>query len=86
MAALKDAAARRTHVLHMTGLIAGFGIAVGMLGASVWLGINNQGWLAALMAGPSIIAIIKILVLRKSGHDDVKEVGKAQGRAQPPLP
>ncbi|MFI6637383.1 hypothetical protein ACIBI7_51610 [Nonomuraea fuscirosea] len=83
LATLKDAADRRTHVLHMTGLIAGFGIALAMLGAAVWLGINNQPWLAALMAGPSIIAIIKILVLRRSGPDDIKDVGKAQSKVQP---
>ncbi|GAA2284933.1 hypothetical protein GCM10010149_33220 [Nonomuraea roseoviolacea subsp. roseoviolacea] len=77
----REIAARRTHMLHMTGIVAGFAIAVGMLVAAVLLGMNNQPWLAVLLSGPSILALIKVFVLRSSGSADMEAMKAAQKAA-----
>jgi hypothetical protein len=77
----REVAARHAHLLHMAGMVAGFIIAVGMLAAAVVLGVNGQPWLACLLAGPSILALIKVFVLRSSSAGDMTEVSKSQKAA-----
>lgn len=55
----------RVHRLYMGGLIAGFGVVAGMLSAAVIVGINGQAWLAAMLAGPSVLSLAGLFVLRK---------------------
>ncbi|MFI7610671.1 hypothetical protein ACIBP6_05455 [Nonomuraea terrae] len=77
----REVAARRTHAINMAGIVAGVAIAAGMLVAAVFLGINNQPWLAALLSGPSILALIKVFVLRKSGNGDMAATATANKTA-----
>lgn len=76
---------RQTYMLHMTGLYVGVALALAMLAAAVALGINGQPWLATLMTGPSLIALIKIVILRQSNDDDMRAV-RQQVSAQVPAP
>ncbi|ROO88399.1 hypothetical protein EDD29_6068 [Actinocorallia herbida] len=81
---------QRTHRLYMAGLITGFLIAVGMLTGAVIVGINDQPWLAAMLAGPSVLALATLFVLRRSDPAQVGSVGRAHGAAlaasqQPPV-
>jgi hypothetical protein len=55
----------RTQTLYIAGLAAGFVIVVGMLGSAVIVGINGQPWLAAMLAGPSVISLAGLFVLRR---------------------
>ncbi|MGP8301973.1 hypothetical protein ACTPOK_29450 [Streptomyces inhibens] len=86
----QEAAAKRAHVLYLTGLIAGFVIAVAMLSGAVVVGINNQPWLAAMLSGPSVLALATIFVLRRSEQGQAHAVAAAQRSAlnaaqQPPV-
>ncbi|GLW07891.1 hypothetical protein Misp01_30210 [Microtetraspora sp. NBRC 13810] len=72
---------RRAHVQHMTGLVAGLLIAIGTLAGAVMLGIHAQPWLALLLSGPSVFALVKIFVLRRTTSNDLKELRRAQASA-----
>jgi hypothetical protein len=81
--------AKRTHALYMCGLGAGFLVCVGMLVGAVVVGINNQPWLAAMLSGPSVVALVTLFVLRKSDASLNSSVEQNQRRAlnasqQPP--
>ncbi|KOU30192.1 hypothetical protein ADK53_28655 [Streptomyces sp. WM6373] len=83
--------AKRSHTLYMVGLIAGFVISAGMLTAAVIVGINNQPWLAAMLAGPSVISIASLFVLRKNDKTLNAATEQSHRRAlnasqQPPQP
>lgn len=69
---------RRAHVRYLCGLWAGFTIAVGMLGAAVFMGLHQQPWLAALLSGPSLLALAKLFVIRKSDAADARSVLRSQ--------
>jgi len=72
---------RRKHALYMSGLWAGFLIAIGMLAAAVFVAtVNQQTWLATLLVGPSLLALAKLFVIRKSDSDDASRVLSAQKR------
>ncbi|WP_410665275.1 hypothetical protein [Amycolatopsis sp. lyj-84] len=60
---------RQRHFRHLCGLWAGFALVVGML-----VGVNGQACLAALLAGPSLIALAKIFVLRRSDPTDARQL------------
>ncbi|GAA4199775.1 hypothetical protein [Microbispora amethystogenes] len=74
----QEAKDRRMHQLYLSGLIAGFVISVSMLGAAVVLGMNNQPWLAAMMAGPSLLTLVTMFVLRRSDTTSMKAAAKAK--------
>ncbi|AZM56298.1 hypothetical protein DMA15_29965 [Streptomyces sp. WAC 01529] len=73
--------------------IIGATIAVAMLGAGVY--VAQDAWrLATLLCGPSLLALGKIFVLRRSDPDDRKADGRAtrsstaaaeQAQQQPPV-
>ncbi|GAB2898032.1 hypothetical protein GCM10027074_76530 [Streptomyces deserti] len=76
----------------MTGLYLGAVISVAMLGAGIYVA-QDVWWLATLLCGPSLIAMGKIFVLRRSDADDITAVSRgarastsAAAQAQPPVP
>jgi hypothetical protein len=82
----------RAHKRHMAGLTVGAVVAVAMLGAGVYVA-KDAWWLATLLCGPSLLALAKIFVLRRSDPNDMLFVSKAAraatnaaAQAQPPQP
>ncbi|GLX19673.1 hypothetical protein [Streptomyces lavendulae] len=80
----------RNHAFRMTGVIVGAVISTAMLGAGVYVA-KDVWWLSTLLCGPSLIALVKIFVLRRSDPDDVRLLGRAArgasnaaAQAQPP--
>jgi len=83
---------QRKHSRHMAGLLVGAVVAVAMLGAGVYVA-QDAWWLATLLCGPSLLALAKIFVLRRSDPDDMKFVSNtarsstnSAPQAQPPVP
>jgi hypothetical protein len=83
---------RRAHKRQMTEVIVGAVLALSMLGAGVYVAADAW-WLATLLCGPSLLALAKVFVLRRSDPDDMKYVSRAArsstnaaGQAQPPQP
>lgn len=81
----------RQHRFRMTSLIVGAVMCIAMLGAGVYVA-KDVWWLAMLLCGPSLIAILKIIVLRRSDSSDMSAVAtaakgamNAASQAQPPL-
>ncbi|QLE75254.1 hypothetical protein FGW37_29920 [Streptomyces rectiverticillatus] len=88
--AARDAEKRRNHVFRMSGLITGAVLALALLGAGVAVA-PTQPWLAAGLCGPSLLAVLKIVVLRRSDAADVKATERtarqaAASAAPPPGP
>ncbi|MGW9424017.1 hypothetical protein ACWGSU_22005 [Streptomyces koyangensis] len=78
--------------LMFVRLIVGAVLALAMLGAGIFV-VRDAWWLAALLCGPSLIALGKLFVLGRSDSDDMRYVaGGARGatdaaaQAQPPVP
>ncbi|MFJ9832847.1 hypothetical protein ACIRU2_15880 [Streptomyces sp. NPDC101169] len=67
---------RRRHQFKMASLIVGAVLAAAMLGGGVYVAKDNW-WLATLLCGPSLIALAKIVFLRRSDPDDMKLVAAA---------
>ncbi|WP_344363516.1 hypothetical protein [Streptomyces gobitricini] len=91
-AAETEARAQRevaAHKRYMAGLVAGTLVAIGMLGAGVYVA-KDSWWLSVLLCGPSLLALVKIFVLRRSDPADMEAVSVATRRgmnaAQPPGP
>jgi len=61
-------------------------IAIGMLTGAVVVGVNGQLWLAALLTGPSLIALAKIFVLRRSDATDMKQLQAQRDAVTAPPP
>ncbi|MFE6223047.1 hypothetical protein [Streptomyces sp. NPDC057854] len=83
---------RREHTRYMAGLIAGSTVAIAMLGAGVFVA-KDQWWLSILLCGPSLLALVKVFVLRRSDEYDMRAISPAMrtamgaaGQAQPPQP
>ena len=70
--------ARMAHVRYMCGLWAGFAVAVGSLTSAAFVGVNGQPWLAALFAGPSVLALAKLFVIRRADAEDARQITRAQ--------
>ncbi|MET9141996.1 hypothetical protein [Streptomyces parvulus] len=71
---------KRKHVQHLVNLIVGGVVAVGMLAGGV-LVAPHYWWLSTLMCGPSLLALVKIFVLRRSDASDVAAVADATRRS-----
>ncbi|WP_078504277.1 hypothetical protein [Streptomyces viridochromogenes] len=78
--AIRDAERRRNHVYRMSGLIAGVVLSLALLGAGVVVA-PDQPWLAAGLCGPSLLALAKIFVLRRSETHDMKASERAARQA-----
>lgn len=70
---LQERRDQRAHKRHLTGVIVGAAIAVAMLGAGVFVAADAW-WLAALLCGPSLLALAKVFVLNRSDAEDMKAV------------
>ncbi|MEV8289667.1 hypothetical protein [Streptomyces niveus] len=85
----RDAERRRNHVYRMSGLVAGGVLSLALLGAGVVVA-PDQPWLAAGLCGPSLLALVKVFVLRRSDSSDMKAVERAAresaNAAAPPPP
>lgn len=73
----------RAHLRHIAGLIVGGVVAVALLGAGVYV-VKDAWWLSLLLCGPSLLALAKVFVLRRSDADGMKAV--TQGLAPRPMP
>ncbi|MEU8560556.1 hypothetical protein AB0C45_03610 [Streptomyces cyaneofuscatus] len=85
----REATAKRAHHLYLTGLVTGFMISVAMLTGAVLVGVNDQPWLAAMLSGPSVIALATLFVLRRNEGGGIQAVAASQRAAlsaaqQPP--
>ncbi|WP_411092301.1 hypothetical protein [Streptomyces sp. 049-1] len=69
---LRERAARGQRNELVTGAV----IALAMLGGAVYMAPVN-GWLSALLCGPSLLALVKVFVLRRSDPDDMRAVSLA---------
>ncbi|GAA2616794.1 hypothetical protein GCM10010304_82980 [Streptomyces roseoviolaceus] len=83
---------QRAHRRQLTEVIVGAVLALAMLGAGVYVAADSP-WLATLLCGPSLLALAKVFVLRRSEPDDMKYVSRASrsstnaaGNTQPPQP
>ncbi|MDQ0601941.1 hypothetical protein QF037_006286 [Streptomyces canus] len=81
----------RQHRFRMASLIVGGLMSIAMLGAGVYVA-RDVWWLAMVLCGPSLIAILKIVVLRRSEASDMTAVAaaargatNAAAQAQPPI-
>ncbi|WP_030331028.1 hypothetical protein [Streptomyces sp. NRRL B-1381] len=81
---------QRAHRRHLAGMVVGGVISVAMLGAGVFVAADAW-WLAALLCGPSLLALAKVFVLSRSDPEDMKAVSvggrgatNAAAQAQPP--
>ncbi|MCS0639393.1 hypothetical protein NX801_27910 [Streptomyces sp. LP05-1] len=81
---------RRSHSLYLGGLICGFTLAAAMLTGAVVVGINGLPWLAAMLAGPSVLSLAALFVLRRTDAVSARETARAHraalAAAQPPQP
>ncbi|MEU0726208.1 hypothetical protein [Streptomyces sp. NPDC006140] len=83
---------QRAHRRHVTELVVGAVVALAMLGSGVYVAPESW-WLSTLLCGPSLLALVKIFVLRRSDPGDMAAVAgatrtstNAAGQAQPPQP
>ncbi|MFF8931495.1 hypothetical protein ACF1AO_29990 [Streptomyces longwoodensis] len=67
---------KRAHLRYITELIVGALVALAMLTAGV-LVASHAWWLSTLLCGPSLLALVKIFVLRRSDAADMAAVGAA---------
>ncbi|WP_431042641.1 hypothetical protein ACQUSR_12445 [Streptomyces sp. P1-3] len=87
-----EAREQRQHTFRLASLYAGVIVSVAMLGAGVYVA-KDVWWLATLLCGPSLIALVRIFVLRRSDADDMRAITgsarnstNAAAQAQPPNP
>lgn len=85
--------AKRSHTLYVMGLVAGFLISGGTLGGAIYVGMHDQAWLASLLAGPTLLALATLFVLRKNDKTLNTAAAQSNRRAlnaaqqqQPPAP
>ncbi|WP_316759963.1 hypothetical protein [Streptomyces herbicida] len=72
--------------IQVYSLWAGFFLSLVMLGAAVFVGVNNQPWLALGFSGPSLLALTKIFVLRRSDSYDMRAMVSSQRAASSLIP
>lgn len=81
---------QRAHVERMArlqqrkflfGLGAGFILAIGMLTGGVLVGLSGQSWLAALLIGPSLLALVKVFVMNRADNQDARAAARIAGAA-----
>lgn len=73
----RETAARRSHVLFVIGLVAGFLLSAGMLVGAVIVGVEGHVGLASMLSGPSVIALASLFVLRRSDGAQTRAVARA---------
>ncbi|WP_141746794.1 hypothetical protein [Streptomyces agglomeratus] len=90
--AADDVIAKRHHTYQMTNLIVAAMLSLAMLGGGIYVAPTNI-WLALGLCGPSLLALMKVFVLRRSDASDMRNLGRFLGNAgnagpppQPPSP
>lgn len=88
--AFEERAEQRAHQRHIAGLAVGAVVAIAMLGAGVYVA-PHAWWLATLLCGPSMLALAKVFVLRRSDPGDMNSVAQGartstNAASQPPAP
>lgn len=76
----------REFKFQIYSLCAGLIISLVMLGAAIYVATNDQPWLALAFSGPSLLALAKIFVLRRSDADDMRAVTRGQQTAASLVP
>ncbi|WP_411576710.1 hypothetical protein [Streptomyces mutabilis] len=71
---------KRRHTQYLVNLIVGGVVALAMLAGGV-LVAPQHWWLSTLMCGPSLLALVKIFVLRRSDASDMTAVADATRRS-----
>jgi hypothetical protein len=67
---------QRAHRRHVLELVVGAVVALAMLGGGVYVAPESW-WLSCLLCGPSLLALVKIFVLRRSDPGDMAAVAGA---------
>ncbi|MCX5604909.1 hypothetical protein OOK29_42975 [Streptomyces phaeochromogenes] len=65
--------------LDVMGLIAAFGVSAASVGSAIYFGAIHDYWMAGIMLGPSVFAIMKLFITRKAGKTDLKAAGSTLG-------
>ncbi|WP_309317407.1 hypothetical protein [Streptomyces salinarius] len=85
-AAKHDAAvatAKLRHRRHVIDVSAGLTVCIALLVVAV-LAIDVASWLSAVLCGPSLLALAKVFVLRRSDPDDMRILGRTSSPPPPP--
>lgn len=69
--------ARQRYILDLVGLISGFIVSLASVGSAFFFGLSNNYVMAGVMLSPSVFAITKILILRRSDKRDMRAAGVA---------
>jgi hypothetical protein len=72
--------------IQLYSLWAGLTISLVMLGASVYVAVNDQPWLALAFSGPSLLALTKLFVLRRTDPHDMSSMVRSQRSAAALVP
>lgn len=64
-AALEQTRERHKFIMHMTGVISGFAIALCSLISAIVAGFHHEQWLAGLLVGPSVLSLATLFVTRE---------------------
>ncbi|MFD8194689.1 hypothetical protein [Streptomyces wuyuanensis] len=85
----REAIEKRHHTYRMATLIAGMVASLSMLAGGIYVAPVNV-WLAAGMCGPSMLALVKIFVLKRSDDIDMRASARtaqeaANASTQPPV-
>ncbi|MFE1206191.1 hypothetical protein ACFW5V_31380 [Streptomyces sp. NPDC058762] len=75
---------KNKHRMDLLGLVAGFVVSLVSLGAAAVFGFRGDYWMAGIMLSPSVFAVTKLFVLRKSNGDDMRRVSSALGAVTQP--
>ncbi|MFF0123774.1 hypothetical protein ACFYP7_31335 [Micromonospora arida] len=81
---VREAADSRSHALLAWGLGAGFVVVLGMITASVVVGLQGHVWLSASLSGPGVAVLASLFVLRSLDSRNIRQIRPPQLPAPPP--
>jgi uncharacterized membrane protein len=81
---VREAAESRSHALLVWGLGAGFVVVLGMIAASVVVGLQGHVWLSATLSGPGVVVLASLFVLRRLDSRSTRNLGTPQLGEIPP--
>lgn len=77
----REKAARRSHLLLISGLVAGFLLSAGMLAGAIVVGREGHVALASMLSGPSVLALASLFVLRRTDAAQTRATAQAHATA-----
>jgi hypothetical protein len=80
---VREAADARSHALFAWGLAAGFVVVLGMITASVVVGLQGHVWLSASLSGPGVVVMASLFVLRRLDSRHLRDAQAPQLPAPP---